>query len=382
MPLEEVELCRSTPNEGEELQEVDLGITKKINEEEDDVGFKRDRFGNPLLEEDFQELQSYLQKYNYTHPNRLDRWQGPGCLGSATLREQNPNAYKMYLRQANPDSEAGKAIRTDRDRTYPKNPLFEGEAGQKRLEDILLAYSHRNPDVGYCQGMNSIVGFLMLMAEASWGCTGTDGCAEKLSADEKDERVFWMLVMIVEQNKFNAGYYTKGGLMAELEVDIGILKKLTKKLLPKVYQHMNRFERGSAVWHALISGWWIPIFTHDALPSEALVKVWDAYVLEGRVILFRIALAMFQMFEDDILSVQDIHIVTNLRSNCRRLYNCGELLQVAFYAPEFKAVTERAIAILRSDVKDRHARQFPECLRCKTSRVCGYNEIANACTVM
>jgi hypothetical protein len=57
-------------------------------------------------------------------------------------------------------------IDKDLGRTYPSHPLFnvesgQGITGQKALRNVLQAYAGFNPEVGYCQSMNYICGFLL-----------------------------------------------------------------------------------------------------------------------------------------------------------------------------------------------------------------------------
>jgi len=68
-------------------------------------------------------------------------------------------------------------IMKDLDRTFPAHPFFNkeqyGDLGQKALMNILQAFSVYNEKVGYCQSMNFIVGFILVMCggnekEAFW----------------------------------------------------------------------------------------------------------------------------------------------------------------------------------------------------------------------
>ena len=68
-------------------------------------------------------------------------------------------------------------IMKDLDRTFPTHPFFNkdkfGNIGQKALMNILQSFSVYNKKVGYCQSMNFVVGFILLMnggneKEAFW----------------------------------------------------------------------------------------------------------------------------------------------------------------------------------------------------------------------
>jgi len=52
-------------------------------------------------------------------------------------------------------------IEVDLHRTFPEDPFFQEPENLKTLERVLTAYSLRNPNIGYCQGFNFIVGRLL-----------------------------------------------------------------------------------------------------------------------------------------------------------------------------------------------------------------------------
>lgn len=56
-------------------------------------------------------------------------------------------------------------IECDLYRTFPTDPFFKEETNITKLRNVLLAYSHRNISVGYCQGFNFIVGKLLKIFE-------------------------------------------------------------------------------------------------------------------------------------------------------------------------------------------------------------------------
>uniref|UniRef100_A0A2K5IFX6 Rab-GAP TBC domain-containing protein n=1 Tax=Colobus angolensis palliatus TaxID=336983 RepID=A0A2K5IFX6_COLAP len=85
--------------------------------------------------------------------------------GAQARMDQNPGYYHRLLQgERNPRLED--AIRTDLNRTFPDNVKFRKTTDpclQKTLYNVLLAYGHHNQGVGYCQGMNFIAGYLILI---------------------------------------------------------------------------------------------------------------------------------------------------------------------------------------------------------------------------
>jgi hypothetical protein len=66
-------------------------------------------------------------------------------------------------------------IETDISRSSDK-PLFKTEEGKASLRRILIAYGQRNPEIGYCQGLNIVTATFLLYME--------------------EEEAFWLLVAL------------------------------------------------------------------------------------------------------------------------------------------------------------------------------------------
>jgi hypothetical protein len=81
-------------------------------------------------------------------------------------------------------------IMKDLDRTFPNLPFLNkdqyGDIGQKALMNILQAFSIYNEKVGYCQSMNFVVGFILLMN----------------GGNEKD--AFWLFSTLTKTSKLRA----------------------------------------------------------------------------------------------------------------------------------------------------------------------------------
>ncbi|XP_028622197.1 growth hormone-regulated TBC protein 1 isoform X3 [Grammomys surdaster] len=87
--------------------------------------------------------------------------------GAQAQMDQNPGYYHRLL-EGESSSSLEEAIRTDLNRTFPDNVMFRKTADpclQKTLYNVLLAYGLHNQDVGYCQGMNFIAGYLILITK-------------------------------------------------------------------------------------------------------------------------------------------------------------------------------------------------------------------------
>ncbi|KAL4727215.1 hypothetical protein ACLX1H_006116 [Fusarium chlamydosporum] len=198
------------------------------------------------------------------------------CSGAAALRV--PGYYEDLVAESGEDDDpvVVSQIQMDINRTLTDNIFFRKGPGVKKLNEVLLAYSRRNRDVGYCQGMNLIAANLLLMMPSA-------------------EDAFWILTSIIE-NILPHGYYDHS-LMAS-RADQQVLRQYVAQVLPKLSAHLDSL---SIELEALTFQWFLSVFT-DCLSAEALFRVWDVVLCtnDGSTFLFQVALALLKLNEGNL----------------------------------------------------------------------------------
>ena len=71
--------------------------------------------------------------------------------------------------------------------------------------------------------------------------------------------------------------------------------------MPRLTAHLDSFEFGLDL---LLTKWLICLLVNH-LPLEAELAVWDLFFIKGVSVLFRVAITLFQLMENDILKCQD-----------------------------------------------------------------------------
>ncbi|BGP14237.1 hypothetical protein JCM10213v2_002180 [Rhodosporidiobolus nylandii] len=253
------------------------------------------------------------------------------CSSANEARE--PGVYQELLAQPETEGEAQclKQIDMDCHRTFPTNVFFAGNGpGVAKLRNVLVAYSRRNPKIGYCQGMNNLVATLLLTHPA-------------------EEDAFWVLVCIIE-NILPSDYYTSHLLVSR--ADQAVLSDLTARVLPKVADHLE--EHGVEL-SAITFGWFLSLFT-DVLPIQTLLRVWDLFFIHGTVLLFRISLAILKLHEPELLACDSAAALYALLGSLpSHLYHADKLLKVAC-EDLAAAVKDKEVSVLRS----KHAKALQE----------------------
>ncbi|KAI4118769.1 MAG: hypothetical protein LQ345_001229 [Seirophora villosa] len=203
------------------------------------------------------------------------------CSGASALRV--PGYYDDLVNDSsngeNDDRVIITQIEMDIHRTLTDNVFFRRGPGVAKLKEVLVAYSRRNPEVGYCQGMNLITASLLLIMPTA-------------------EDAFWILTSIIE-NILPEQYYDRSLLASR--ADQRVLQSYIAEILPKLHAH---FDDLGIELEALTFQWFLSLFT-DCLSAEALYRVWDVIFCfnDGSTFLFQVALALLKLNESNLLAL-------------------------------------------------------------------------------
>ncbi|XP_055338366.1 TBC1 domain family member 2B-like, partial [Paramacrobiotus metropolitanus] len=219
---------------------------------------------------------------------------------------KGPKYYQSLVHETSSPlaSAAAKQIKIDLCRTLPNNIHFMNMDSDMipKLEEVLVSFSKHNPGIGYCQGMNRLAAVALLFLN--------------------EEDCFWCLVAIVDY--YLPGYFSVN--MLEAQVDQRIFRDLFAEKLPRLYAHLSSF-----LDVTLYSfNWFLTVFV-DNMHPDIFLPIWDAFLVEGKKILFRFSIAMFKYFEDELLQLTDPTVANRfLRNLGDRVTDLKKLQNVAF----------------------------------------------------
>ncbi|KII84372.1 hypothetical protein PLICRDRAFT_362645 [Plicaturopsis crispa FD-325 SS-3] len=224
------------------------------------------------------------------------------CSGGLDMRE--PGVFQDLLAETEGPESVVSEIEKDVGRTMPLNVFFGGDgAGVDKLRRVLIAYSRRNPTVGYCQGMNLITSTLLLV-----------------HADE--EEAFWVLAAIIE--RLLPEHFFSPSLLPSRACPL-VLLDYVQEYIPKLHAHLADLGVDLA---AICFSWFLSLFT-DCLPVETLFRVWDVFLVDGLDVLFRVALGILRSNEQELLHCESIPAVYVALENLpTRMWQADKLLQL------------------------------------------------------
>ncbi|KAI5458715.1 hypothetical protein BGZ63DRAFT_362064 [Mariannaea sp. PMI_226] len=205
------------------------------------------------------------------------------------------------------------------------------------LRRVLYAFAVYNPRIGYCQSLNFLAGLLLLFVDT-------------------EEQCFWLLNVIT-------CIYLPGTHETSLEgskVDLGVLMTELRDTMPGVWDKVGgdleagesgsrpatgkgmRITRGRRKDVSRLStdrlppitvcmtAWFMSCFI-GTLPIETTLRVWDVFFYEGSKTLFRIALAIFKVGENEIKAVSDpMEMFGVVQGIPRKLIDANALLEACF----------------------------------------------------
>lgn len=183
-----------------------------------------------------------------------------------------PNLYERftYLR-----SYYEKDIKNDVHRSFPREKYFASPKydliGQRQLFNVLKAISLYLPNVGYCQGLNFVVGFLLLVNGGN------------------EIEAFWAFVTIARDPRFlMMGFFEKGFPL--IDFYIHLFFEVLKDELPEVHRHLTKQNIPDQLW---VFKWFLTIFLYSLPPVHA-IRIWDFIFAEGLMSIIKVGIAILK----------------------------------------------------------------------------------------
>lgn len=208
---------------------------------------------------------------------------------------KDPTLEMVYQELLHQTSSHEKSIARDLSRTFPKLEYFMDEkgVGQENLFNVVKAYSLYDEEVGYTQGLQFIVGPLLL--------------------NMPDEETFCVLVRLMKSYDLRS-HYTPN--MPGLQLRLFQFDRLVEELLPGVFLHMLRQGVKSSMY---ASQWFLTLFGYR-FPLELVSAVFDLVFAEGVEAIFRFAIALIKRNEDVLLKLEFEDLIEFLKNGLFEVY--------------------------------------------------------------
>lgn len=245
----------------------------------------------------------------------------PGSARPSVLRLETTPTFEELLALTNRSSDAEmekirECIYRDVGRTFPRHVIFlrRGGVGQSALTNVLRAYASLDKEVGYCQGMGFLVGFLLGYLP--------------------ERKAFEVLRALMLSSPWSMCELYKPGMPGS-QLILAQFEELLKRYVPDVAKHLDK---ELIVPSMYATQWFITVFTYN-FPFDVVVRVWDIFLFDGWCIVHQVALAILKVNRKALLSRKFEQILEYFRDIPPTL-DPQEVLSVALTIP----VTEKEIS--------------------------------------
>jgi hypothetical protein len=212
---------------------------------------------------------------------------------SGALNKKLKSTFKygdLIKKSENDQIHSMKQIEKDLLRTLPTNACFcsATSVGIPRLRRVLQSLAFLYPNIGYCQGMGTIVASLLLFVE--------------------EEDAFWLMCAIIE-DILPASYYSH--TLIGVQADMKVLRQLVSIYLPEIE---NQFKTHEIELSLVCINWFLTIFS-NVFETKILLRIWDLFFYDGSSAMFQVTLAMLKINEKKFIEAENSSHIFSILSN-------------------------------------------------------------------
>ena len=236
------------------------------------------------------------------------RWTSWCIINNLPLDRNNiiyENYTNMSLEKENKDRIIRDIERTFSDKNIDKKELRKMETS---LYKILKAFWNLDKEVGYCQGMNLLVGFLLIISDFN----------------ERD--TFYLLVSNFSDTfKIRQKYeYNFRGLFYEEFPLLYLLNYIFELLLEQYIQDLKNHLENLGISIDLWMGKWFQTVFTIILPINWCKRLWDNIFAENIFFMVKFGIAFTILIKDDLMKMEEEVEILNYFKDFERYSLCLE----------------------------------------------------------
>lgn len=193
---------------------------------------------------------------------------------------------KEYIRLKSMTSGFEYQIHVDIQRTFRKHILFYDEfgAGQCSLFRILVAYANYNTHIGYCQGMASFTGLILMYFD--------------------ELETFNILVNILSW--LNTLFDSKLSLLPML---MSVQKEVFILVVPEIYYILKNEHVDLCLF---VYSWYLTLFSRFDI--KLTLRIWDIFIFYGPASLLAVSSAILSFYVRRLTEIRGEHLISFLSS--------------------------------------------------------------------
>ena len=235
------------------------------------------------------ESQQSIGMYSVLLANALlhCRWE----VWKACLQCRKRRVNGLYGKLSQAENQWTNLIHIDVPRTFA-HALQIPPSTLESLGRILNAYANLNPEVGYCQGMNFLVGLTLRVMSPS---------AQFITPDDEEE-VFWLLVCLMDYDSLRDFY--KEGFPLLMKYTIAFYE-LMREEIPDLYAH---FEKEGISPSLFLHQWYLSLFI-NCLPFPTVLILWDSIICDGLPVVLSLSISLLKVLRNVLIKMEFEQII-------------------------------------------------------------------------
>jgi len=214
--------------------------------------------------------------------------------GVPDLIKKQPNTYSI-LTNTIAKRDVAHQLDLDVKRSHLEHERFARPytAGQLSLFNVMRAYSLHDKKVEYTQGMSDVGGLLLLYLP--------------------EEETFWLFSQLMFDDRWQLREVFDSGFPL-LHQHCYVQTQLLGKYHPAILRHMKKVDFDPCMLQPHSMEWFMTLYIR-VLPYTFTVRIFDVLLSRGYYIVFRVAMALFELMKKDILSKKEFPDLMQLLKN-------------------------------------------------------------------
>ncbi|KAI8074591.1 rab-GTPase-TBC domain-containing protein [Gongronella butleri] len=216
-----------------------------------------------------------------------------GMVWQLFARAKDVKLEQRYMQLLSETSVYEKAILRDLERTFPHHEYFQSKDGQDALFNVVKAYSLFDPETGYCQGLQFVVGPLLM--------------------NMPEEEAFSVLVKLMDK------YQLKGHFTPQLTLLHQRMYQLDGLIFDQL-PHLHRHFENQGIRSDMFASQWIMTLFAYKFSFDFVFRVYDLILSQGVEALLRLSLALLQKNQASLLSMDFDALLQFLKNDVLEAY--------------------------------------------------------------
>ena len=214
---------------------------------------------------------------------------------SSSLSISTKKKYSQYIKKTLDKEKSINLIDLDIERTFPYMGVFKKDSQLgENLREILRIFVVARPDIGYVQGLSYIAATLLLQMD-------------------KFQSLVCFMNIILSPNILPFYRLDEQNIKKRLD----LFNDIFKINLPELFEH---FQENEILPEHYLLEWLMTLYTRN-LYFDLSLRIWDIYMIEGIVALYKTAIVIFSLHEKEYLQMEFSDIMNHLKNLENNKYN-------------------------------------------------------------